>query len=169
MKLNEGERADRLYERHSRSEAHWSEFAIAEQDRREGPLVEALRSIGHGEISARGGSLADVELVARQALAQWEALDAKPEPAIINLRGAVDEIERECPGRVVTMSKDSHAWRVIQIAARGKSAVDAKSVPMGTRTPRQSFDAYLRHESTDTLRDLLRDLVGAVERQEVKP
>lgn len=124
MKLTEGERADRIFERRSKSKAHWSEFAIAEQDRREGPLVEALWRIAEARTCIR--SECDcMYCIALKAIAAWEALDAKPEPDIINLRGAVDEIERECPGRVVAVLKDSPAWRVIQVAARGKATVDA--------------------------------------------
>lgn len=75
-------------------------FMQDRQDAREGPLVAALRLV-----ALRGYCNSPVcdcmVCVAKRALAQYDALDAKPEPGLRALFANVREVEGLTPGTVI--------------------------------------------------------------------
>lgn len=89
--MTKEERGQRLLKmsRLSGSAWWWPAVAIEEQDRREGPLVEALLKLAQNWPYSG---------VARDALAAYDALDAKPEPTLL-----------ECAKRVGTARQHEYA------------------------------------------------------------
>lgn len=87
MKMTKEERAERLLQvwlKCNGIRLFVREHVIEEQDRREGPLVEALR-----KLTKTFSAASDAHIIARQALAAWEALDAKPEPTLLEAAKAI--------------------------------------------------------------------------------
>ena len=105
----------------------YARFVLRRQHERELALREATRMAvvrAFETDTENGWSDAMVKFRMDAYDAAHAKLDAPKDDPIVNLRGAVDQIERECPGRVIATLKDSQAWQVIQIAARGKAAVE---------------------------------------------
>ena len=85
MKMTKEERAERLLQvwlKCNGIRLFVREHVIEEQDRREGPLVEALRSLAQSEPERQYMTREDCVRIARKAIAAWETLDAKPEPTV---------------------------------------------------------------------------------------
>lgn len=80
-RMNRDERAARLCTEHGLFTAD-AGFVVDEQDRREGPLVEFIRSVA-GSAQCRSPHCLCKSCKAHKVLAQYEALDAKPEPTLL--------------------------------------------------------------------------------------
>lgn len=84
---------------------------LRRQHEREKPLLGEMRA-ALDLLSDGYPSHAQTRLL--QALAAHAKLDA---PKVPTLAEAVEQIERECPGRVIATLKDSQAWTIIKLAA----------------------------------------------------
>ena len=84
---------------------------LRREHEREKPLLGEMRA-ALDLLSDGYPSLAQTRLL--QALAAHAKLDA---PKVPTLAEAVEQIERECPGRVIATLKDSQAWTIIKLAA----------------------------------------------------
>ncbi len=88
-----------------------AKFVLRRQHERESRLVAG---IVRAQEWLSVGSMDTAQHELSETRVWYNKLDAPKVPTLLE---AVEQIERECPGRVIATLKDSQAWTIIKLAA----------------------------------------------------